>query len=300
MISRLRGVDVGVWNMLFASFCFAVMGAFAKELSTYMDSLEVVFFRNIIGVVLIGATFFHYPVKQVGGKPFLLFFRGFMGFMALVAFFYNIAHISLADAMTFSRTSPMFTALLAYWFLKEKLGVKEIIALVIGFLGVVFIMKPNGLRLDLTDVLGLLSGFGAALAYTSVRELKKYYDTRVIVLSFMLTGSIGPLVLMGANDFIAVDSLSFLQAEFVVPDIKMWGLIIGLGASATLAQTYMTRAYGVTKAGIVGAVSYANILFSLLLGVVLMGDALPDFTGAFGILLVIIGGVLVAINRQKT
>ena len=213
-----------------------------------------------------------------------------MGFMALVAFFYNIAHISLADAMTFSRTSPMFTAILAFWFLKEKIGKKEVLALIVGFIGIIFIMKPNGLQLDLTDILGLLSGIGAALAYTSVKELKKYYDTRVIVMSFMLTGTIGPLLLMVFNDFLHVE---FLKASFVLPDLKMWIYIAGLGASATVAQIYMTKAYGIAKAGIVGAVSYANILFSLLLGVML-GDALPDLLGAFGIILVIIGGILVA------
>ncbi|WP_458699851.1 DMT family transporter [Sulfurospirillum sp. 1307] len=290
----MRNINIGVWYMLFASFCFAIMGAIAKELSLYMDSLEVVLFRNLIGVVIISISFFKMPVSQVGGKPFLLFFRGLMGFSALVAFFYNIAHISLADAMTFSRTSPMFTALLAFWFLKEKLGAKEIIALIIGFTGIVFIMKPNGLRLDLTDVLGLFSGIGAALAYTSVKELKKYYDTRVIVLSFMLTGTIGPILLITFNDFLHVE---FLKATFVVPDLKMWIFILGLGASATIAQIYMTKAYGVTKAGIVGAVSYANILFSLVIGVIL-GDSLPDFLGAFGIILVIIGGILVAKEKN--
>lgn len=286
----IKNINIGIWYMLFASFCFAIMGAMAKELSLYMDSLEVVFFRNLIGVVLISVSFFKVPIKQEGGKPFLLFFRGLMGFMALVAFFYNIAHISLADAMTFSRTSPMFTALLAFWFLKEKIGTKEIVALVIGFLGIVFIMKPDGLRLDLTDILGLLSGFGAALAYTSVKELKKYYDTRVIVLSFMLTGTVGPILLIVFNDYLNVE---FLKATFVVPDLKMWIFILGLGASATVAQIYMTKAYGATKAGIVGAISYANILFSIIIGVIL-GDSLPDFWGALGISLVIFGGILVA------
>ena len=289
----LKEVNLGVWYMLFASFCFAIMGAFAKELSQHMDSLEVVFFRNIIGVVLIAITFLKVPVSNVGGKPFLLIFRGLMGFMALVAFFYNIAHISLADAMTFSRTSPMFTALLAFWFLKEKIGLKEIVALIIGFIGIVFIMKPNGLRLDLTDILGLFSGIGAALAYTSVRELKKYYDTRVIVLSFMIVGTIGPILLLVFNSHVSVGAFAFLKSDFIVPDLKMWILIAGLGLSATVAQTFMTKAYGVTKAGIVGAVSYVNILFALMIGV-LLGDSFPDFMGAFGIILVIVGGILVA------
>ena len=110
----------------------------------------------------------------------------------------------------------------------------------------------------------------------------------------MLTGTIGPLLLMVFNDFLHVE---FLKATFVVPDLKMWIMIFGLGLSATVAQIYMTRAYGIAKAGVVGAVSYANILFSLAIGV-LMGDALPDFLGAFGIILVIIGGILVAKEKN--
>lgn len=283
--------------MIFASFCFAIMGAFAKELVSQMGYMEVIFFRNFIGVIFISITFLKVPLKQSGGKPFLLFFRGFIGFAAVVAFFYNISHISLADAMTFSRTSPMFTALFAYWFLKEKMSLFGIIALIIGFLGIVFIMKPSGLRLDLTDVLGLFSGVGAALAYTSVRELNKYYDTRMIVLSFMLIASIGPLLIMALNDYVALGMFEFLQSTFVVPDLKMWILIIGLGFSGSVAQTYMTKSYGVSKAGIVGAVSYITILFSMIVGIS-MGDSLPDFMGTLGIILVIIGGVLVAKEKN--
>ncbi len=290
----LKSIDIGVKYMLFASLCFAVMGAMAKELSHLMPSLEVVFFRNAVGVVLILVTFFKLPVKQVGGKPLLLVFRGLMGFMALTAFFYNIAHIPLANAMTFSRTSPMFTALLAYWFLKERLGMKEILALVVGFIGIIFIMKPDGLKLELTDMLGLFSGIGAALAYTSVKELKRYYDTRVIVLSFMVVGLVGPMLFVMFRDLLDVE---FLRVDFIVPDAKMWVYILGLGASATVAQIYMTKAYGASKAGIVGAVSYSGILFSLIIGVML-GDDMPDFWGGFGIALVILGGILVAKEKR--
>ena len=158
-------------------------------------------------------------------------------------------------------------------------------------------MKPSGLRLDLTDVLGLFSGVGAALAYTSVRELNKYYDTRMIVLSFMLIASFGPMLIMALNDYIAIGIFEFLQSSFIVPDLKMWILIIGLGFSGSVAQTYMTKSYGVAKAGIVGAVSYITILFSMIVGIS-MGDSLPDFMGTLGIILVIIGGVLVAKEKS--
>jgi len=283
--------------MLLASFFFAIMGAFAKILSASLPPVEVVFFRNIIGVFLVLVSLLHSPLVQKGGKPFLLIFRGAIGFLALLAFFYNVAHISLADAMTFSRTSPIFTALFAAWFLRESIGPRAWIAVFIGFIGVVFIMQPNGLSFTKTDLLGLFSGVGAALAYTSVRELKRYYDTRTIVLSFMAIGTVGPLVLMGLSHFVGVGEFDFLLGKFVIPQGMDWIYIAGLGIFATLAQGYMTKAYGATRAGIVGAVSYTNILFSLLLGLML-GDAFPNLLGFFGIMLVIFGGILVAKEKE--
>ena len=285
-------MDRGVLYMLFASFLFAVMGAFAKDLSTSMSSLEVVFFRNVFGVFLIGITVLRSPIVQKGGRPFLLFFRGLMGFLALLAFFYNIAHISLADAMTFSKTSPVFTAFFAYLFLKEKMNIYGWIALLIGFVGIVLITQPQGFSLQKTDLLGIFSGIGAALAYTSVRELRHYYDTRSIVLSFMTVGTVGPLVLLMLEPYVHIQELDFMFAEFSMPQGRDWFSILGLGLFATLAQIYMTKAYGVTQAGIVGATSYSNIVFALILGL-FMGDALPNITTSFGILAIFLAGLLV-------
>ena len=279
--------------MLIASFTFAVMGAFAKLASLSMSSLEVVFFRNIAGVILVGIAVLKTPMEQKGGKPFLLFFRGFMGFVALLAFFYNIAHISLGDAMTYSKTSPIFTAVFAWMFLHEKLLSKAWIAIFIGFIGILFITQPSGVGFSKYDLLGIFSGVGAALAYTSVRELKSYYDTRAIVLSFMLTGTIGPLVLFVISPYFDAPELDFLLGEFVMPQGIVWFYVIAMGILATVSQLLMTKAYGYTKAGIVGAVSYTNILFSILVGL-LLGDSLPSLSTTFGILLIVLAGIIVA------
>ena len=278
--------------MLLASFFFAVMGAFAKLASDTMSSLEVVFFRNVFGVALVGYAVFKKPMEHEGGKPFLLFFRGFMGFAALLAFFYNIAHIPLGDAMTFSKTSPIFTALFAWLFLQEKLPRAGWLAVFVGFAGIVFITKPSGFMLSKTDWLGIFSGVGAALAYTSVRELKKYYDTRAIVLSFMGVGTAGPLLLLLISPYVDAPELDFMLGEFVMPNGIVWLYVTGMGLFATLAQLYMTKAYGESQAGIVGAVSYTNIVFSIGVGL-LLGDALPDFITLLGIILIIFSGILV-------
>lgn len=289
----ITDLDRGVLYMFIASFVFAIMGAFAKLSSQYMSSIEVVFFRNVFGVAIIGYAIFQKPMQHVGGKPFLLFFRGFMGFVALLAFFYNIAHIPLGDAMTFSKTSPIFTAIFAWIFLHEKLSKSAWIAVFIGFIGIILITKPTGFTLSKTDLLGIFSGVGAALAYTSVRELKKYYDTRAIVLSFMSIGTLGPLVLMLLAPYYQHSALDFVFAEFVIPSsFKVWFYVFMMGISATLAQVYMTKAYGESKAGIIGAVSYSNIVFSIAIGL-LLGDSFPETITLLGIAFIVSAGLLV-------
>ncbi len=298
MRDRIGRIDAGIRYMLFASLMFALMGVFAKILSQSMPSLEVVFFRNLFGAVLIAATLIKRPMEHKGGKGWLLFFRGMMGFLALLAFFYNIAHIPLGDAMTYSKTSPIFTALFAWLFLKERMGRVGWAALVLGFVGIVFIAKPSGAVLDKTAWLGIFSGAGAALAYTAVRELRNYYDTRAIVLSFTVIGSIGPLILMAVSPYVDIPELDMLFGEFVVPSAETWVFIVLMGLFATLAQFYMTKAYGVTQAGIVGAVSYSNILFSIILGL-FIGDPLPDPLTWLGIGLIVTAGVAVARAKEK-
>ena len=286
-------IDDGIRYMLISSLLFAIMGAFAKLSSQTMSSLEVVFFRNVFGVAIIGFAVLRSPLKNIGGKPFLLFFRGFMGFVALLAFFYNIAHISLGDAMTFSKTSPIFTALFAWLFLSEKLSKKAWSAVFLGFIGILFITQPSGFSFSKYDILGIFSGVGAALAYTSVRELKRYYDTRAIVLSFMSVGTIGPLILLFISYHVSVPELDFMLGKFILPSGIVWLYVVAMGLLATLAQVYMTKAYGASKAGIIGAVSYANIPFSILIGLFL-GDSLPTLITTIGIVLIVIAGLMVA------
>ncbi|MBD3808339.1 MAG: DMT family transporter [Epsilonproteobacteria bacterium] len=281
-----------VFLMLAASFIFAIMGGFVKELSKTMGAMEITFFRNIIGVLFITLSFYNFPLKQIGGKPLLLLFRGLAGFFSLVAFFYILAFIPLGQAAVYNKISPIFVAIFAYLFLKEKLSFYAVFAVVIGFVGVVLVAKPQNFIFGIYDILGLLSGIGAALAYTSIRELRKYYETRSITLSFMLVGSIGPILFMGFAYLFDIKNDDFLFSQFKIPNLFEWYMIAGVGVSATISQLLMTKAYSSSKAGIIGAVSYSNIIFATMIGVIL-GDNLPDFLTILGIILVIISGILV-------
>ena len=283
--------------MLLASLSFAIMGGFAKVVSQVLPPVEVTFFRNIFGVVLVGLAIYRVPLKQTGGKFFLLIFRGSMGFAALLAYFYIMAYIPLGEAVTYNKTSPIFVAIFAYLFLNEKLHKSALLAIIIGFIGIVLVAQPQGGSFDNYDILGIFSGIGAALAYTSIRELRKYYDTRAIVMSFMGVGTAAPLVLMLITPYVNVsEEFDWMFAEYVMPEGIEWVYVTAVGIFATISQLLMTKAYELTKAGIVGTISYSNIVFAVVIGIML-GDPIPDIWTVLGIILVILSGLLVALPK---
>ena len=285
--------------MLLASLSFALMGGFAKVLGQILPPVEVTFFRNIFGVVIVGLSIYKIPLKQKGGRPFLLLFRGSMGFAALLAYFYIMAHIPLGEAVTYNKTSPIFVAIFAYLFLNEKLHKSALFAIVLGFIGIVLVAQPQGGSFDKYDVLGIFSGIGAALAYTSIRELREYYDTRAIVMSFMGVGTVAPLALMLMTPFVTVSSdFDWIFAKFVMPQGIEWGYVTAVGITATISQLLMTKAYELTKAGIVGTISYTNIVFAVIIGTML-GDPLPNIWTILGIILVITSGLMVALAKER-
>ncbi len=288
-----ENTNLAIKYMLISSFLFAFTGGFAKELSTYVSSIEVVFFRNITGVIIILYAIYKSPLNQKGGRPFLLFARGFIGFSALLMYFYNIATIPLAEAQTFSKVSPIFTAIFSYLILKEKLSTIAWVGIFIGFFGVLFVTGFDVLNLSKTDWLGILSGVGAGLAYTSIRELRKFYDNRSIVLSFMIIGTIGPIILMILAEFYSSSTFDWVLAPFIMPTGWAWFHIVGLGLFATGSQVYMTKAYSLAQGGIVGTISYSTILFSIFIGMFL-GDVFPSVSLFIGIAFIVLSGILVS------
>ena len=119
--------------MLGAAFCFSVSGACTKVLGKRISSVELVFFRNIIGVLFVLFTIYKRPLVQVGGKLSLLIFRGVIGTLALYTFFFSITKIGLAEAITYQQSYPIILALLGGYFLKEKLDLKNWLAVFVAY-----------------------------------------------------------------------------------------------------------------------------------------------------------------------
>jgi len=112
----------------------------------------------------------------------------------------------------------------------------------------------------------------------------------------MTVGTIAPLILMIVASYITIDSLDWILAKFVMPKTIAWIYIVALGIFATFSQLYMTKAYSLASGGIVGTISYTNIIFSIALGM-LLGDLFPSFMVIIGIILIIISGILVTLKK---
>lgn len=270
----------GILFMVAASALFALMAACAKHLSADMTAFELVFWRNFVGIFLMLFWIMKTRPSSRGGKPWLLLFRGCIGFAALLAYFYNITQISLADATTYSKTEPIFTALIAFFLLKERLSASTVMAVLFGFCGIALIGYSHGATF-VVSAAGIISGLFAAMAYTSIRQLRDIYDARVIVLSFMTAGVAFPLLLASLGLW-----------SFSWPSAQIWPAVLALGTLAAAGQYFMTKAYFYAKAGVVGVASYTNLPFAMILGL-LMGDAWPSQWAIVGMCLVAVSGAII-------
>ncbi len=288
-LSKLKLIDKGVLFMLLSALLGAVNGALAKLLSESMDPIEIVFYRNLIGVIIILFSIKKFHVSVDMSKLHLLFLRGLFGSLAMLLFFYTIATIPLGEAVVLNKTSPFFVTILAYYLMKEKINLNTFFALILGFIGIIFIMKPFGMEISYEHILGVLGGFFAAAAYATIKKIKDIYDARVIMLSFMGVGIIIPIGLFLFTPYV----------HFKIHlELYIWALLILMAIISTASQWFLTRAYSLSRASIIGVVSYTNIPFAIGFGY-LLGDLLPDMYTFLGIILIVIGGILVSKKDKK-
>lgn len=270
--------------MLIASFLFAVMGVLVKLASGHFSSPELVFYRSLFGLLSI------YIFIVLGTRQWLAPLgtrhltshvkRSLSGFLALVMFFYAIAHLPLATAITLNYTAPLFLAAITAWWLKERHGKGLVAALLLGFVGVAVLLQPGWQDQDIfAGGIGLTSGLLAAVAYLNVRTLGRQGEPEWrVVFYFTLIATLGAALWM-------------LTVGFARPRAQDWPLLLAMGLTATLAQLAMTRAYRLGNTLTVGTLAYSNVGFSAVYGVILFGDRLP-LTAWLGMALIVLAGLV--------
>jgi drug/metabolite transporter (DMT)-like permease len=289
----------GIFYMLLASLGFALMGGSAKLLKGSFNAGQLVFFRNLIGAIALTAAFIVNPPVNKGGKFHWLIFRGVMGTIALYTLLYCVLHIPLSTAMTYNLTSAIFIALFSFLFFKEYHGPGVLLAVIIGFAGMLLVYKPNMHYPWYYHAIGLFSGIVSAIAYITLGRLAPYYDARVIVSSFIFCGVLIPSLFMITGKLANISSDEFFFIKWRWPQGVQWIYILWLGIAALFGQYFVTKAYGADKAGIVSVFGYSNIIFSVFVGLAL-GDAFPNLVSWAGICCIILSGVIISLVKQKT
>jgi drug/metabolite transporter (DMT)-like permease len=145
---------------------------------------------------------------------------------------------------------------------------------------------------------GLISGITSAIAYMTVGRLTKYYDPRVIVAAFIITGVLLPLVSLALHYVTGLPADGLFLIDWKWPEGMQWVWILLLGLAALFGQYFVTRAYGSDQASVVSAVAYANIVFSVAYGY-LLGDGFPDPMSLAGILLIILSGIMISFYKTR-
>jgi drug/metabolite transporter (DMT)-like permease len=272
--------NLGSLWMLVAALGFAIMGALVKLGAQKFSSAELVFYRSLFGLVFIGLFIFYKKLPLASPVMYKQMSRAGVGFTALILFFYAIAHLPLATAITLNYTSPLFLAIFMPFLLHEKPKKTLLIALAIGFVGVSLLLKPTINQSQwLAGFLGLLSGIGAALAYVHVKQLGQANepDWRT-VFYFTLISSVCAGAWMLFDHFHALVWLDL-------------PILIGLGVSATIAQLALTRAYRTGDTLVVASLAYVTILLASIIGVIWWQEHLSlDAWIAIG--LIILSGII--------
>jgi drug/metabolite transporter (DMT)-like permease len=273
-------VKLGSAWMLVAGASFATMGLLVKRCVPYFSADELVFYRSLFGLILVGALPLYQGCTLKTRYWSMHLMRSLCGLASLWLFFFTLARVPLATAVTLNYTSPLFFAFLLTVLGREPVARSLLFSLGTGFIGVLLVLQPHVASSEwLSGCTGLLSGLTAGISYLYVRHLGQVGEPEwriVFYFSGLSTLVLGAVVLLKPHH-----PLTFSHP----------GLLVSLGAVATLGQWAMARAYRTGKSLLVANFAFSTVLFSCILGAVFLNEKLDAHTW-WGILAVILAGIM--------
>ena len=280
--------------MVLASFLFATMAVGIKVASASFGTLELVFYRGLVSIVFMALVVRARGATLRTPVPMMHLWRSTIGVLSLSSWFYAIAHLPLATAMTLNYMSGVWVAAFIVggallYGAPQKQG-SLLGTVLLGFAGVVMTLRPTIDQNQLfAGVIGLLSGMGAAMAYLQVTALGKVGEPEERTVFYFsvgtaVVGAVGTLF-TGLTPWSAV---SWQAAAWVIP----------IGVLASLGQWCMTRAYRHGATLVVASMQYAGIVFASFYSLVLFGDHIAPI-GWAGIAVIVASGILATVLRSR-
>lgn len=275
----------GILWALLATGLFASVAAMAKFAVTEFHVLQILFFRQIVVFLsTLPAITKEYPQSLKTKHPALHVVRLLGAFVALSTSIWAVAVLPLTTAITLAFAQVFFVALLATWFLKEPVGPHRIGAVIVGFIGVVVVMRPgvDGL-INIYTFIPLAGATGAAFAVTSVRRLSQTESTATLL--FYQATVVG--LLAGIP----------LMWFWVTPDLFGFFYLLAMGVIATMGQWVGVKALRLGEASVIGNIQYTQLVYAAIFGYVFFSE-FPDTNTLFGAA-IIIGSALYMMHRES-
>jgi S-adenosylmethionine uptake transporter len=280
--------------MVLASLFFSTMSVCVKFAATHFNTFELVCYRGAIGTLIMAIICRRKGLSLKTPVPKMHLWRSVVGVTSLAAWFYAIAYLPLATAMTLNYMSGVWVAAFlvgsTIWAGSLKIAKQQIpvaLTVLLGFVGVVMILRPTFEQNQvLAGLIGVSSGVIAAMAYLQVAALGREGEpVERTVFYFSL----------GATVTGALCMLFTGTSEWVWP--QAW-LLLPMGILAALGQWCMTRAYNDGATMVVANLQYSGIVFSALFGMFLFGDQIP-LIGWAGIIVIVLSAIAATALRSR-
>lgn len=277
---RARATTRGIVLMLISVILFACMDAAVKWLGATYPTMQIVFFRSVFAFIPLSLFLF----RGIGlaalrtQRPLQHIVRSLTGLTAMSCFFYAYSQMPLANAVAISFAAPMFMTALSVPLLGEKVGPRRWIAAIVGFAGVLVIVRPDAGLLDAAAPIALAGTVFYALAMIFVRRLGRTETSTAIVFYFTVCATL-------------VSGI-FMPFVWVAPDAQGWVLLILVGLIGGLAQMAMTMALRLADISVVAPFDYTGLLWTALLGFLIWSD-IPGIHVWIGAAIVVACGIYI-------
>lgn len=278
--SPILGATLWMTGALTSFMAMAISG---RELSGELSTFEILFFRSLIGLVVICIVLTRSGWGQIRTHlPLLHVSRNLCHFVGQFGWFYGIAFIPLAQVFAIEFTVPIWVAVIAPVFLGEKMTRSRLITIAIGFAGILVLLRPGVIPINLAILAVFMAAMGFALSHTMTKMLTRT-DTPLSILFYMTAVQI-PLGLVPA------------LFDWVNPAPGLWPWLFGVGVTALSAHYCMSRAFQLADALVVIPIDFLRLPLIALVGFLFYQEALDVFVllGA----LIIVGGNFYGVTRE--
>lgn len=271
-----ENIPLGGGYVFLAAAAYACMGALVKFGGKIPDE-QLVFVRNFICLLLLLPWIFFPKPKPLKTTVFTTHLvRSTAGLLNMYCFFYSIRYILLTDAMLLNNTMPLFVPLVVWIWRGEKLPLKLVPGLIIGFIGVIFILRPGIALFQPAALMALASGIFMSISMAGIRELGKVEPIyRILFYYFAISSFVSAIPL-----FWAWQNHTML----------LWLILLGVGVFAALYQYFLTLGYQYAAASKISPLIYFAVILSGVFDWVFWNNA-PDIMSYIGVLAVIIGAI---------